>query len=222
MPGAVVDACGTRHAFLDLGANDGQSLGKFRRDWLPLARGPYTHVVAFEMNTFFRHALQAALQPLTGELVEGAVWTTDGSMTANMQMPGSRVASKNGVLYNMTSSALAVGGVALNKHAKRQVKAASTHERSMSVRTIDFARWLSTRFCRDDTVEVKMDIEGAEFEVLEHLLRTGSAPLIDTLAIEWHTSKRGQGGAKALLMKRQAKIASGLTRAGCKVIEWKM
>ena len=57
---------------------------------------------------------------------------------------------------------------------------------------------------------------------LEHLLRDGSASLIDTLAIEWHTSKRGQGGAKTALIRRQAKIVSGFTRAGCKVVDWKL
>ena len=113
-------------------------------------------------------------------------------MTANMQLPGSRTASKGGVLYNMTSSALEVGGVPLNKQVRQHTRRTShpEHERSVRVRTIDFAQWLGERFCRADAVDVKMDIEGAEFQVLEHLLRTGRADLIDTLAIEWHTTKR--------------------------------
>jgi len=67
-----------------------------------------------------------------------------------------------------------------------------------------------------------MDIEGAEFEVLEHLLRTRKASLIDTMAIEWHTTKRAKGRARAILLRRQADIVIGLGRAGCKVVQWKM
>jgi len=223
MPLPAIDhtICGSRRAFLDLGANDGQSLARFHSDWQPRAATPYTHVVAFEMNSAFRDVLLEALRPLQGTLEMAAVWISDGTMIANMQTPGSRTATKHGILYNMTSSALQVGGVALNKYARSQRQQPAT-ERAVSVRTVDFSRWLSRHFCRADDVAVKMDIEGAEFEVLEHLLRDGSAALVDTLSIEWHTSKRGQGGAKTALIRRQAKIVSGFTRAGCKVVDWKL
>ena len=36
-------------------------------------------------------------------------------MEARLQLPGSRTASKGGVLYNMTASALMVGGKPLNR-----------------------------------------------------------------------------------------------------------
>lgn len=35
----------------------------------------------------------------------------------------------------------------------------------------------------------KMDIEGAEFDVLEHLISTGRAGLLDLLLVEWHVSR---------------------------------
>jgi FkbM family methyltransferase len=223
MPLPAIDhtICGSRRAFLDLGANDGQSLARFHSDWQPRAATPYTHVVAFEMNSAFRDVLLEALRPLQGTLEMAAVWISDGTMIANMQTPGSRTATKHGILYNMTSSALQVGGVALNKYARSQRQQPAT-ERAVLVRTVDFSSWLSRHFCHADDVAVKMDIEGAEFEVLEHLLRDGSAALVDTLAIEWHTSKRGQGGAKTALIRRQANIVSGFTRAGCKVVDWKL
>ncbi len=34
-----------------------------------------------------------------------------------------------------------------------------------------------------------MDVEGAEFDVLEHLLRTKQIDLIDVLLVEWHVSR---------------------------------
>ena len=220
--GAVSSAaleCGKNHAWVDAGANDGQSLSWFARN--RYSSGRYTAVVAFEMNPLFQPSLQTVLRPLHGELELGAVWTNDGTMSANMQTPKSRTAMKGGVLYNMTSSALEVGGVPLNKRMSQRARASVAHEQRTNVRTIDFAFWLASRFCREDIVDLKMDIEGAEFEVLEHLLRTGRANLIDTLQIEWHTTKRGAGGARVTLNGRKEQIMHGLQQAGVRVSDWK-
>lgn len=214
--------CGSQHAFIDLGANDGQSLLRFQRDWLTRTKVPFTSIHAFEMNSLFVPSLEAVLRPMKGRLILGAAWTADGTTTASMQQPGARTAIKNGVMYNMTASSLRVDGVPLNKRRRTPLHT-SSHERIVSVRTYDFARWLSSHFCRADIVEVKMDIEGAEFEVLEHVLQTGIARLIDLLAVEWHTSKRADKGiAREALKRRQGSILHRLAQSGVKVVEWKM
>lgn len=89
----------------------------------------------------------------------------------------------------------------------------------MSVRTVDLAAWLSTRFCREDQVFLKVDIEGAEFEVFEHLLAHGAASLVDTASIEWHTDKRGSGGNGKLRL-RQRRISDELRQAGVRLTTW--
>lgn len=48
----------------------------------------------------------------------------------------------------------------------------------------DLAAWLQK--LPDDEIIVKMDIEGAEKPVLEHLIETNTDLLIDRLLIEWH------------------------------------
>ena len=211
--------CGQRRAFIDLGANDGQSLTWFAKHWAPRAQSKFTAVFAFEMNPVFVPVLKALLQPWSGELVAAAAWTSDGTLVANLQLPGSRTATKGGVVYNMTSSALEVGGIPLNK--KRAGAARASHETRSHVPTVDLARWLAQRFCREDAVDVKMDIEGAEFEVLEHLLRTGHANLIDVLAVEWHTEKRAKGGARAALNQRRESIIARLRREGVRLVVWR-
>ena len=185
--------CGSRRAFLDLGANDGASLSRFRSDLQPRAATPYTHVVAFEMNSAFRDVLLEALRPLHGTLEMAAVWISDGTMIANMQTPGSRTATKHGILYNMTSSALQVGGVALNKYTRSQRQQPAT-ERAVSVRTVDFSSWLSRHFCRADDVAVKMDIEGAELEIVPKLLATNATRLLDVFLWECHAKWKGVKG----------------------------
>ena len=52
---------------------------------------------------------------------------------------------------------------------------------------IDIADWLRRTVRPDDFVVVKMDIEGAEYDVVPHLLREKVADLIDELFLEIHT-----------------------------------
>ena len=64
--------CGTRRAFIDLGANDGQSLQWFEKNVAAVAEKPYTQVVAFEMNPAFKPVLKSILARLPGgELKRG-------------------------------------------------------------------------------------------------------------------------------------------------------
>ena len=46
----------------------------------------------------------------------------------------------------------------------------------------DFSRWLE----RHGPAIVKMDIEGAEFPVLERMIQAGTDRLVELLLIEWH------------------------------------
>jgi len=59
----------------------------------------------------------------------------------------------------------------------------------IEVQAIDFSDWLVKNVARGDYVVCKMDVEGAEFDVLEHLLRMKMINLIDVLLVEWHPSR---------------------------------
>ena len=95
-------ACGERRVFLDLGANDGQSLRRVVR----ASATPYTDVVLFEMNEHFHPTLRALLDALPAStrtsLQHAAAWVSDGAMDARMQLPGSRTGVHKNVTYNMT------------------------------------------------------------------------------------------------------------------------
>lgn len=67
----------------------------------------------------------------------------------------------------------------------------------VTVQGIDFNKWLFMAVMGDvssttpepverDRVIVKMNIEGAEYKVLPHLINYGSIAFIDTLIIKWH------------------------------------
>lgn len=59
----------------------------------------------------------------------------------------------------------------------------------ITVKAIDFSEWLARNVTANDYVVCKMDVEGAEFDVLEHLLKTKRMRLIDILLVEWHPSR---------------------------------
>ena len=65
LPGLVAALpCGKNRAFIDLGANDGQSLSWFEAELLHRSPTPYTSVTAFEMNPAFEAVLRQTLSRL--------------------------------------------------------------------------------------------------------------------------------------------------------------
>jgi FkbM family methyltransferase len=56
----------------------------------------------------------------------------------------------------------------------------------INVPCFDFSRWMLRTFRPTDDVIVKMDIEGAEYAILEKMLADGSLSLIKELRCEWH------------------------------------
>jgi len=51
---------------------------------------------------------------------------------------------------------------------------------------IDFSKWIRSKFHDNDEVIIKVDIEGAEYFVLEKLIQDGIPPFIKNVNIEWH------------------------------------
>ena len=214
-------ACGSRRAFVDVGANDGQSLEAVTRS----SSEAYTAYTAFELNPAFAPVLQRRLAKLPqGTLVQAAAWVRDGQIDVDLQIPASRSTQElqrtHGVVQNMTGSSLIVRGRPLNPSSKcARASFCSGGARRTSVRSIDLAAWLTARFCTADFVFLKVDVEGAEFELLHHLVRTGAANLIDQLAVEWHAHKFPRD-ERAQLTARRIAIESQLAAAGVKTVDW--
>lgn len=58
-----------------------------------------------------------------------------------------------------------------------------------TVNVVDFAEYMSTHSNKDDNIIVLIDIEGGEYELVEHLKATGKIDWIDELYIEFHGHK---------------------------------
>lgn len=57
---------------------------------------------------------------------------------------------------------------------------------TVQVPCVDFAAWIQRNCHPSDEIVVKLDIEGAEYHVLEHMFHIGVADWVDQYYIEWH------------------------------------
>jgi len=62
-------------------------------------------------------------------------------------------------------------------------------EHPVTVECIDFSKWLKETFTADDYVVIKMNVEGAEYDVLEKCIADGTINLVNELFIRWHIAK---------------------------------
>ena len=58
------------------------------------------------------------------------------------------------------------------------------------IKSVDFSGFLGERFKQEDFIAVKMDIEGAEYPVLEKLISDNRLNYIDLLFVEFHLASR--------------------------------
>ena len=148
---------------VDCGANLGEVLGELSERFLP------QRIFAFEPNPALIPDLERAARR-TGRLTEvlsQAVWHRDEVRPF--------------YLGHHESSTL-MGGKVVPPMYDRQID----YAHPIDVQCIDFSRWLEALGVGPRSVVVKMDIEGAEYPVLEHLVEQGAVRFISTLLVEWH------------------------------------
>jgi FkbM family methyltransferase len=59
-------------------------------------------------------------------------------------------------------------------------------ENPVQVEAIDFSEWLGRNFSPEDFVMIKMDIEGAEYDVIEKIVADRHQDRIDEMLVEFH------------------------------------
>jgi len=181
-----------KKGFFDLGANTGDSVASFV-GYLPRAMGGAAlnhmgsnggwEIYAFEANPVFNDPLHELQQKILNEgnnnlhlFNETAIWIYDGNITFYLDT----VNKKNDFW----------GSSLLSDHP--DVK--KSGGKSVTVKCVDLHRIIVNNFDPDDTVIVKMDIEGAEWGILRYLFQRGTLAYIDELYVEPHTNV-GDGNA---------------------------
>jgi len=175
----------SRYIFLDLGANRADTLKVFLQE--PNTKFNYSYplpdlwnakredaeIYLFEANPVFNVDLVKARQWALNErcppckainiFPATVVWTQDGMTTFFIDVTT--------VTHDFWGSSMYQG---------------SDGTKPMNLTTIDIGKFILENFLPNDFVVVKMDIEGAEYPVLHHILQSGAWVNIDYLLVEYH------------------------------------
>ena len=165
------------NVFLDCGTHYGEGLRKFIQshniddNWI---------VRTFEANPecYITERL-SDIKLMNLEINEKAIWIFDG-MIKFSQVDHTRSGSQS---PRDGKSNIDDWGSVITEINSDQLKSA---ESPINVECVDFHRILSEYPKEKYKVMVKMDIEGAEFIVLRHIILNNSALNISDLFIEWH------------------------------------
>lgn len=166
--------------FIDCGANKGSDLDMFKTNHKDHQSW---RMIAFEPNPECVDYMLLNGKLDNVELVEKAVWIEDSTMTFNI---GS----------NTKSSTL------------RSDKKTHMSNKSITVETIDLSNYIS-QFNEEDYIILALDVEGAEYEVLEKMLTEKTIDLVDEIFVEFHTHKM-KNSKEDNLQVREDKITEQL------------
>lgn len=167
-----------KYVFIDLGAYNGDSIEMFmqgigsyaeQRD-LPAKREDFD-IYAFEPNPKFASDVLAKKDKYSNivEVSTLAAYIDDG---------------EHDFAVDPTESPL---GSTLMRAKKNLWRVSEESNSIIKLKTFDFSEY--TEQFKDDYLVVKMDIEGAEYPILEKMLKNGTITNIDRLWVEMHPNK---------------------------------
>lgn len=154
-----------RSVYVDLGANVGNTVREFLKDHQDYS------CYAVEANKTLLPSIANVSLELGRDinLLWAAAWVSDGQI--ELFQSGSDEAST----------------IVEGKHEYAEFGwPPIDYTRPSLVPSIDFSQWLLRNFSKQDHIVVKMDIEGAEYKVLDRMLQDGTVGLIAKLRCEWH------------------------------------
>lgn len=154
--------------FIDLGAYTGDTVREFQ-NWVQLIDKPENWTVhSFEPNPNLHDQMIRVSRDYNNVIFDNsAAWIADGFIEFAADQSDTPMGST----------------VMQGKHAIWDISP------RMRVKCFDFSQWLKKTFNENDHVIVKMDIEGAEFPVLEKMIKDHSITIPKLLLVEFHANK---------------------------------
>lgn len=141
-------------------------------------RDPDCEIVTFEPNPRYAPCYQGLERH---RLIAAAVWTEDGTRDFYLDPVDGDGSS---LLRDKRTGAL-------------------DRDHPIQIATVDLSAWIGQQ---GDDVILKLDVEGAEYAVIDKMLSDGTARYVRELLIEWHWAKVGvsEVAHKALLERWEA------------------
>lgn len=151
-----------RNVYIDCGSWTGDSILSFKKN----VSNDF-EIYAFECDPRLIDGLETLSNRLGFKFIDRAVWIED---TIINLYPG---------INNLTQSS------SLNISKKKLID----KKHPVVVNTIDLSKWILDNFNINDYIICKMNIEGAEYDVLEKMISDGSIFYINKLYVAWHYKK---------------------------------
>ena len=200
--------------FIDCGANLGQGLLEFNA-FLKMFNNPEWVIHSFECNP----DIELKFEEVSNfNFYQKAIWVEDSSISFLLATRDNEYTAPLGLGQDSKPGELTrlgnhVGAEEIQNQAVREKLA-----KTVDVPAIDFARYIRELKENDpeSKVFVKMDIEGAEYQVLRHLLKESVTQMIDELFVETHERfVEGEDEQSTL------KLLSDISSLGTSVYKWK-
>jgi len=194
-----------RGIFLDCGSNVGQGF-QFFSQYFP---ADYFDYELFEPNPFCQEHLQS-------------LRTAHPSYSMNIHQKAISTNDQALKFYGLSEpdgfGPLSQGGSTLKSHSSMYYQADESS--ALIVEGLDFVAFLQEVLSRYSVVVIKMDIEGAEYEVLEKLLDTGSLARVHSLFVEFH-SQYMDGRTRPKYQAWEKKLMRRIRQSGCRTVLWR-
>lgn len=137
-------------------------------------------------------------------LFQKAVWIEDGQIEFCMEILNKKEFDENELwreecykhekkfpLEKLAIEVPSSGGSCV-KDLREKLQREEDHEKlyewnePVLVDCIDFSKWITENFSKQDLIIVKMDIEGSEYKILPKMIEENTISYINTLCVEWH------------------------------------
>ncbi len=158
--------------FIDCGAHCGESILMSRQRF-----GSYITTISFEPIPYFANELQKIYKNDSNtHILNAAVWINDD-------------VKKFYISTEITDGSSLLG---------EKINDVKDENIYIEIPCVDLSTWIKNTFTEDDYVILKLDIEGAEYEVLNKMIEDGSIKLINELWGEWHENSINDDNIKIL------------------------
>lgn len=155
--------------FLDCGTHLGQGLTEIGQR---IGIDSHWQVHSWEANPYTFNALDHSNYSKNYHFYNQAVTTHNNSITLNIETIDSNDFGQGSSIINLDQWANPM-------HKGQFIK-------TTEVPGVDISQWILTQCTPNDYVVIKFDIEGAEYDVLDKMIKDGSLDLVDQIFIEWH------------------------------------
>lgn len=193
-----------RALFVDAGSNLGQGWRYFRKFYPP------TH---FDYELFEPN-------PNCIPFLENEIQTLGTQCAAHLNQAAVGTSYETLKFYGIDESEggkLSDGGTTLKKGNSKKVE--HSDSRSIDVASIDFADFIEKKSQTYSKIVIKMDIEGAEYSVLDKMLSENSFEKIETIFVEFHSRYMNEP-EKSLYRQKEKELKRAIDKTSCKFVLW--